>query len=47
MKTISLQTAQKAKLIEKMIDYYETIGATHPILQAVLIVEWKLGNYER
>ena len=46
-KTFSLLAYKKAKLISKMVDYYETIGAVNPILEAVLIVEWKLGNYER
>ena len=46
--TISLRVVKKAKLIERMVDYYATIGATNPIVQAVLIVEWKLRNdYER
>ncbi len=45
---ISLRVVKKAKLIERMVDYYITIGANNPLLQAVLIVEWKLGNdYER
>ena len=45
---ISFKAIKKAKLIEKMVDYYTTIGVSNPIVQAVLIVEWKLGNdYER
>ena len=48
MSKISLLAYKKAKLISKMVDYYTTIGASNPIIQAVLIVEWKLGNdYER
>ena len=39
---------RKAKLISKMVDYYFTIGAKNPLLQAVLIVEEKIGrDYER
>lgn len=40
-KTFSLLAYKKAKLIEKMVDYYITIGAINPLLQAVLIVEEK------
>jgi len=48
MKAIPFKTIKKAKLIERMVDYYTTIGASNPIVQAVLIVEWKLGiDYER
>lgn len=38
---ITLQTIKKAKLIERMVDYYKTIGAKNPLLQAILIVEEK------
>ena len=38
---ISLRVVKKAKLIEKMVDYYFTIGAKNPLLQAILIVEEK------
>lgn len=50
MKAIPFKTIKKAKLIERMVDYYITIGANNPLLQAILIVEEKenLGsNYER
>ncbi len=40
-KTFSLLAYKKAKLINKMVDYYTTIGANNPIMQAVLIVEEK------
>lgn len=38
-KTFNLLAYKKAKLIEKMIDYYTTIGAKNPLIEAVLIVE--------
>lgn len=46
MSKTSLFAYRKAKLIERMVDYYITIGATNPIIQAVLIVEEK-ENLER
>lgn len=40
-KTFSFLAYRKAKLIERMVDYYITIGANNPLLQAILIVEEK------
>lgn len=41
MSKISFLAYRKAKLIERMVDYYITIGANNPLLQAILIVEEK------
>ena len=48
MSKISFLAYRKAKLITKMVDYYITIGAKNPLLQAILIVEENFGrSYER
>ena len=47
MSKISILTYKKAKLIERMVDYYSTIGAKNPLLQAILIVEERIASRGR